>query len=128
MLTVGTGTGGFESLDDGDLWPLVYGPQGGVHLDVGIRAVDLDLDDLVAGQLEAEVDSRVVASSEPWLDFRCTGDSLQSWGTRLIFEVDIGDVESELADRDVTVRAELTDRQGTSVSGEGVFVIDNTRG
>lgn len=41
-LEVGAGEAAFEAFDDGDLVPLVMGPQGGYHVPVSVRVAGLD--------------------------------------------------------------------------------------
>ena len=117
-LTIGLGVGGFTPIEDGE-FPLVHGPQGGFHLEIGLSATHLDTSDLVTGHLEGTIDGVLYASADPWLDFRCdeAQGSLISWGTRLIY-----DATPEFLDGQVTtVTAEVSDLQGTKVSATQTF-------
>jgi hypothetical protein len=119
-LEIGLGVGGFSSIEDGE-FPLVHGPQGGFHLEIGLLATQLDTSDLVVGHLEGLIEGERYAQSDPWLDFRCdeTHGGLVSWGSLLIYEATPEFLDGKLT----TVTATVTDVQGTEVSVTQAFTI-----
>lgn len=118
-LEIGLGIGEYAPVPDGGELPLVHGPQGGYHLEIGLQATHIDASTLVTGHLEGTIDGRRYAEIDPWLDFRCGDDALSSWGTRLIY-----DAEPEFLDgKTTTVAAEVTDLEGTTIRTEATFVI-----
>lgn len=126
-LEVGGGTGGFQPIADGGDIGLVHGPQGGFHLEIGLRATHLDTSDLVTGSLVGTIDGEVFAAAEPWLDFRCNVDAapdgaLESWGTLLVY----GSTPDFLDGKVTVVDAEVTDLQGTIVRTTATFTIRDT--
>lgn len=112
-LSIGLGESRYTALTPGEVLPFVYGPQGGYHLELGLEATQLDAEDLVTGSFEGRIDGEVVATSNPWLTFRCDDETRtqQSWGTLLIFDTD----PEDLHDVDVQIDAEVTDMAGASV-------------
>jgi hypothetical protein len=124
-LEIGLGIGAFEPLPEGGDMPLVHGPQGGWHLEIGLLATHLAADDLVTGSMEGTVDGEVLASVDPWIDLRCdpAAGGLTSWGTRLIYETPTSD---ELDGVETTVTVEVRDLDGTPVRATRSFVIRDT--
>jgi hypothetical protein len=107
-LEVGTGDGAFVALSNGDSLELIHGPQGGWHVIVSARMSGVELDgaqlviEVIAGD-GAEVLARVsLALLERRLDRE--GPSYFKLNNFLIFDV-AG--PSEIADRDVVIRARL---------------------
>jgi len=123
-LDIGDGVEAFNALEEGDTIELVYGAQGGHHIEIGLEATYIDADDLLAGTITGTIGGEVLATTAPWLDFRCNGgESLQSWGTRLVFDVPPEDVH----DVDVVVDAEVTDVAGTVVTAsKTMHIMDPT--
>lgn len=120
-LEIGVGLGGYEALADGGEFPLIHGPQGGYHLEIGLLARRIDGDDLISGELTGSIDGVVLARTSPWLDFRCDEDvgGLTSWGTRLIYE----ETPEFLDGKTTVVTARVTDLEGTTVEATSTFVI-----
>lgn len=126
-LEIGLGLDGYEPLDNGDPMPLIHGPQGGYHLEIGLQATNLAADALIGGYLVGEIDGVVLAESAPFLDFRCKlpeAPVQESWGTLLVFEAEPADLDGQTA----IIRVEVTDADGTVVSAEASFVIEDTGG
>ena len=123
-LEIGLGLDGYTPIPEGGTVPLVHGPQGGWHLEIGLFATHLAADDLVAATLEGSVQGRILAAQDPWVDLRCRADGtgLQSWGTRLIYDTP---TSAELDGVTTTVRASVVDLEGTRVSAERDFVIED---
>jgi hypothetical protein len=120
-LTIGLGLGEYTPIPDGGEFPLVHGPQGGYHLEIGLLATHLDASDLVVGHLEGTLDGEPFAAADPWLDFRCDNvhGGLAAYGSRLIYEA-----TPEFLDGKVTeVYAEVTDQRGATVSTTATFTI-----
>lgn len=123
-LEIGLGVGGFTPLAPGEPMPLIHGPQGGWHLEIGLRATHLDADDLLTGSLEGFVDGERIATSAPWLDMRCdeVAGGLVSWSTRLIYPTE---TSAELDGVTTEVFASVTDLRGITVSTSRTFVIED---
>lgn len=87
-LTLGTGIDAFEPMSDPAELPLIYGPQGGVHLDLALRATYLDLSELWDVQLRGTLDGQVVADVRPQVEASCNVDAEAEdlVGLRLIFD------------------------------------------
>lgn len=112
-LEIGTGLKEFLPLQDGDPLPLIRGSQGGVHLELALRARGIDAGDLLGGEFQGSIDGENLATARPWVDFRCNKkvDTLDAWGFILVYEVDPPDVYG----LNTLVTARVTDLLGTSV-------------
>jgi len=122
-LEVGLGLSGYEALDDGDPFPLIHGPQGGYHLEIGLFGTGLAADALVSGEMHGTIDGKEYASAFPRLDLRCVGDGRESYGTLLVYESTPDFLDGKTTR--ITVSVEGTD--GTTVSAEGTFLIEDTQ-
>ncbi len=126
-IEIGAGTTGFLSLSDGDEIELVHGPQGGYHLEIGLRGRHLDNSDLngdgvpefLAGSLQGYIDGELLANTLPWFDFRCHDKGQDSFGTLLIYAA----LPEELHLRQTTIMASVTDVSGNMVESEATFLI-----
>jgi hypothetical protein len=119
QLTIGLGVGGYSPIPDQGEFPLVHGPQGGYHLEIGLEATGIDASQLITGHMEGTIAGEQLAVNDPWLEFLCEGGVLHSWGTRLIY-----DSTPEILDGKVTlVEASVTDLQGTLVSTSATYTI-----
>ncbi|HND28799.1 MAG TPA: hypothetical protein PKY30_13995 [Myxococcota bacterium] len=111
-LEIGQGELSFtELLGENDAVELVFGPQGGVHVALALRATRLDDSAPVISQITGEVEGELLADVRPYLIFRCVGpDDIQEvWGAILVFSAPM----AELEDREVFLRATVTDAAGT---------------
>jgi hypothetical protein len=123
-LQIGTGVEGFVALAEPPALELVYGPQGGVHVDISLRATQLTMSDLwavglrgvVAGVVRADVRAQV----EPGCNVAVEAQEIV--GLRLIWNDDVS--ANDLLDP-VTVFIDVTDAAGSSVeaSVEGVSIV-----
>lgn len=118
-LEIGLGLERFEPLPEGGEFPLIHGPQGGYHLEIGLRATHLDGSSLVTARLEGTVDGVSLAVAHPWLELACEPMGLESWGTLLIY----ASTPDHLDGRETRVAAEVTDVASTRVSAVGTYVI-----
>ncbi len=120
-LQIGLGVGTFTPIVAGEM-PLIHGPQGGWHLEIGLLATGIDASDLIVGRLQGTVDGEPIAVNAPWLDMRCdeAAGGLISWGTRLIYPTETA---AELDGVQTEVSAEITDNQGITISTTQTFVI-----
>lgn len=120
-LTIGYGVAGYTPIDDGGELPLVHGPQGGYHLEIGLLARGIDTSDLVIGHLEGAIGGETYASEDPWLDFRCDEDAggLVAWGARLVY----ASTPEFLDGKETTVVARVDDPTGESVDARATFTI-----
>ena len=123
-LEIGLGVGAFTPVADGDPMPLIHGPQGGWHLEIGLLATHIDAGDLITGSLEGTIDGERVAISAPWLDMRCDEEAggLVSWSTRLIYPTETSE---ELDGLTTEITASVTDLRGITVSTSRTFVIQD---
>ncbi|MEQ1564265.1 MAG: hypothetical protein ABMA64_01415 [Myxococcota bacterium] len=120
-LTLGYGVGGYTPIPDGGEFPLVHGPQGGYHLELGLLATGLDATNLVVGHVEGTLHGEPFASADPWLDFRCDDalGGLVSYGTRLIYDAQ----PSALDGQPTEVTVEVADPRGGTLTGAAEFTI-----
>ncbi len=117
---IGHGAGTFMPIDSGPA-ELVHGPQGGVHILVGIRAWQLDASDVAIARMTGTIDGELLGASSPYADLVCTGDGTaqQALALPLIWDVN-GDA---LHMRTATITLELTDIAGTVVSTSADAII-----
>ncbi len=124
-LEVGHGAAGtFAPFADGAA-QLVYGEQGGIHIDIGLRAQYLDVSGAFLSDIRGYIDGVEVAVGSGGTFFECLPDqsALVRTGIRLIFELNPADVDQ----RTVAVEAQYQDTQGVVVEANGsVLVVDPT--
>jgi hypothetical protein len=121
-LAIGGGVSRFEPLREGDTLELVHGPQGGYHVEIGLRATGLAADDLLSGKLEGWIGDRRLAEVAPWFDFRCNpGVGQDSWGTLLVYAAQPEDLDGQ----PTTVVARVIDSRGVEVEAELDLVIED---
>lgn len=123
-LEIGQGETLYEPLPDGvPEVTLVHGPQGGYHVLLALRARYLEPDQRVLAHLVGTVEGARLAESQPYLAFRCNGqtDALEAWNLYLIFDARPEDLDGRV----VTVDASLTDALGTTVSATRDLLIDD---
>lgn len=123
-LQIGVGLDGYEPLDEMGHFPLIHGPQGGFHLEIGLEATHLDSSDLALGHMTGTIDGTIYADSEPWIDFRCqtASDTQQAYGMLLIYD----STPDFLDGKTTEVSVEVTDIAGNTVSATRTFVIEDT--
>lgn len=122
-LELGVGLKDFRPIGKVGEAELVYGTQGGHHIDLAFLARGLHTRELVTGAGLGFVDGVHVGTMDGWVQFRCDADAgrAEAFGVRLIFDVP----PSEIDGRDVEIEAELTDVDGLSASAMGsVRVVD----
>lgn len=122
ILEVGHGVDEFVPFSEGPA-DLVYGNQGGIHIDIGLRAEYLDVSGPFLSDIRGYIDGVQVATGQRGSFFNCLPDQsgLVRTGVRLIFELNPVDVHNQT----VTVEAEYQDTQGVTVNASGsVLVVD----
>ncbi len=115
-IEVGKGELAYSPMDEGgETIELIHGPQGGYHITIAARTKYLSAEGFLTGHLEGTVDGVVVGETWPYVDLRCNEaeGSQDGVGLLLVFDRE----PEELADRWVTVELELTDLEGTVVTG-----------
>ncbi len=127
-LEIGLGLSGFEPLPEGEPFPLIHGPQGGYHLEVGLRATNLVQD---AGFLQAVMIARVDGMTEdavsyPYVDLRCVRDYRESYGSLLVFPDPAVNTPDFLDGKEVEIEVSVTDDAGTVVVTTSTYVIQDT--
>ncbi len=123
-LVVGTGEVAYEPISEDPLL-LVYGPQGGQHVLIGLEAQGLADDDALTSELVGTMDGETVARSTPYVTFRCNGleGSPQAWNLFLVLIE--GVTPEDVHDRDMDVQVTLTDTQGRTLEASAaVHVYD----
>lgn len=110
-VVIGTGDRAFVPLEDGDTVDIVYGSQGGFHVDLALDASHLDGTDVVSASFVGRLDGEDVAFAEPWFTLTCNPESRsqQAWGIRLIFD---GLIPPELDGRSLEITGGVTDARG----------------
>jgi hypothetical protein len=120
-LVIGYGVGGYAPIDDGGGFPLVHGPQGGFHLEIGLLARGIDAENLVVGHLEGTIGGELLAEADPWFEFTCDPElgGLVSYGTRLVYDSTPDWLDGKVTD----VTVELNDPDGGLLDAASTFVI-----
>lgn len=123
-LQIGLGLTGYEPMEEGAPFPLIHGPQGGFHLEIGLFATGIQVDDgaLLSGQVHGYIDGEEYASAYPRLDLRCVTDGRESYGTLLVYN----STPDFLDGKSTYITAEITDSSGAVVSAEATFTIDDS--
>jgi len=119
-VSLGVGETRFSISDDMMLEP-VFGPQGGYHFELAVRATGMLIDDPVAGELIARYDDEVVAVSRPWVGLRCNRKEKSSDATAL--QLVLNDDAPDLSGLDVQVQVTLQDQYGAVVRDEQTFTV-----
>ena len=122
-LAIGLGLTGYEATEDGAPFPLIHGPQGGFHLEIGLFATGIAADELVSGEIHGLIDGEEYASAFPRLDLRCVTDGRESYGTLLVYN----STPDFLDGKTTTIQATVTGTDGATVSTEASFVIEDTQ-
>jgi len=123
-LDIGLGYIGYEAIDEGDAFPLIHGPQGGFHLEIGLFATGIAADELVSGEMHGYVDGVELASAFPRLDLRCVTSGRESYGTLLVYNAQ----PEELDQKETRITVSVTGTDGSVVETEGTYIIDDTQG
>ena len=124
-LEIGLGRDTYFPAEDGDDGLLVYGPQGGQHVDLAISATHLDPSSTASSTIEGRLNGTVVAAGAPWFDLTCEQDTQRAWGLRMLLEVPPEQVDGQTIEVDVTVR----DAKGTEVSAQRTLhIVDPVNG
>ena len=98
----------------------MHGPQGGFHIEVGLRATHLDASEFLPSEMLVFIAGEERARARPWLDFTCTERGLEAFGTLLIFE----DARPEDLDGQVVdIDASVTDVSGLTLRASKTLVI-----
>lgn len=114
-LRLGTGELAYEALpDEGASLEIIHGPQGGVHVLIGLAATYADASDLWTAHLTGHIDGALVAEAFPYLEARCNGAAgeLQTWGTFLVWELSPEALDGATAQ----IHAEVSDAAGTALT------------
>ena len=122
-LTLGSGEDGrYSDHTDGDVGLLEFGPQGGVHLTLGIETTGFAFSDTLFGEISATIGGVESASAFPFVFLRCDreSDSQKAWDLRLPFDGDPGALPGETA----TVTFALEDEDGRRASDSATFVLE----
>jgi hypothetical protein len=122
-LDIGLGLAGYEPLDDGDPFPLIHGPQGGFHLEIGLFGTGIAADQLVSGEMHGYIDDVEYAAAFPRLDLRCVGDGRESYGTLLVYN----STPDFLDGQTTRVTVAVTGTDGNEVTAEATFLIEDTQ-
>lgn len=110
-LRLGTGELAYEALPEDDAaLEVIHGPQGGVHVLIGLAATYADASALWTAHLTGRIDGALAAEAFPYLEARCNGAAgeLQTWGTLLVWELPPESLDGATAEID----AEVTDASG----------------
>jgi len=121
-IELGTGVDDFEEVPDPPTWELVYGAQGGVHLDVSVRARGLDANAPWRVAVTGVLDGAIRASNRETVPSpTCTGSAAEVSGLRLIFDDDVRPADLRVP---LDLSAVVADGEGTTVEDirEGVII------
>ena len=123
-LTLGTGEVAYEPLTESPL-TLVYGPQGGQHVLIGLAGRGLTTDDALASELTGHIGGALAARSTPYVTFRCNASegTQQAWNLFLVLVE--GVTPQDVHDQDMDVHVTLTDTEGRTLEASAtVHVYD----
>lgn len=121
-LEIGVGNASWVSIDDaGGEATLVHGPQGGYHLELGLRAEGLDVSDLASAVVRGSVGGVELAASNTWVQFRCNPatQTADAWNVRLIYEAQPQDLDG----RSTEVTATVLDVAGNGFEAAATLTI-----
>ncbi len=116
---LGAGADRFVPIDMAAPLPLVYGPQGGYHIDLAFRFTHLEGRELLGGTITGRVEGRTAFDAEPWFTARCEEDALVATGIRLFLREELESVTG----RDLTVEARVMDARGITVEARAASVV-----
>jgi hypothetical protein len=119
-LMLGNGEAGFL---DSDAVELVYGPQGGYHIVLGLRATFIDATGELSATINGTVDGQVLGTCSPSLTMSCNSStrSLETSGILLIW--DPGVLPEDIEGKTATVEVTLTDAAGQTHTATRDFLI-----
>lgn len=120
QLVIGHGADGYAPLDSGPA-ELFYGPQGGVHIFLGLRSPGLDVSRLGELRMRAFLDGRLVADQPEGAILVCPPGLGAAQATSLILIFNVG--PEVLHEATVEVEAELTDAAGTMLEATAPVTI-----
>ena len=104
---------------DGDEIELVFGPQGGWHVEVGVRLVEIDPGGtVVVYEARREEDGALLSQMRYAVNVRRLeddGDARVRRGDLAIFDIASAD---EVVDRDVTIEARLEAESGQVIASD----------
>ena len=124
-MEIGHGYKTFTPLGSGPA-EVIHGPQGGIHITLGIRCAGLEVSEFADVTLHGEIDGEVVADHVQGAILNCReelGDSgmAEAIWLSMIFDVGPEEVHEQVVDMELT----LTDSLGHTVSAEAsTLVID----
>lgn len=119
-ISIGHGGGVFVPFDE-QLASIVYGNQGGTHIDIALRASHMDFSSSFVSQIRGYLDGVHIATGNGGGGFVCDPATLYSLrdGIQLRFELDPSEVDGQL----IVVEAELTDSAGNVAVASGVVEV-----
>lgn len=85
-LEIGLGRDAYEPVSDGDVAPVVQGPQGGYHIELAIETTYMNEKDPGSATATGRIDGELVAAGQPWFQVECDGDVQHATGMRLFVE------------------------------------------
>jgi hypothetical protein len=121
-LELGMGWDRYTAVAPGDEVPLVYGQQGGFHIDLAVAATELDPTDVVSATLSGSIDGAEVAAGQPWFELTCDDEEqrLEGAGLRLIF---FGVVPPDIDGKEVEVTATVRDSRNAEASAVQIYTV-----
>ncbi|MEZ4322027.1 MAG: hypothetical protein R3F61_31435 [Myxococcota bacterium] len=121
-LDIGYGWNAFTPAEDGQEVELVYGQQGGFHIELAVATTELDASDLVSASFSGKLDGQVVAEAQPWFSLECDpiSNTQQAAGLRLIFW-DL--LPPDLDGQTIDVSGSVLDARGETASATKSFVV-----
>ena len=97
----GTGEFAFEAVTDGMEVPIIFGPQGGSHVWLGVRVTNMDPRQLHIESSMFQADTGIPIGSTLFFDVSLVDDGTEVWTAGLPHQVEPGDVSNVLVRMDV---------------------------
>lgn len=122
-LRIGIGVTDFSAVADGDELPITFGPQGGAHIDIALRASGIvpEMDPAVDLMLYAMTDDDEIVAGQgrSFLPFDGDASDSELLGARLFLEAPAYD-----HDGDFVVSVSVLDTCGTELTAERVVTLE----
>ncbi len=122
-LEIGDGAGGFSPATEVDL---VYGPQGGYHIVVGLKLEGFEATSPLEARLEGRIDGVRLGSGSLSIGLQCdeTEQALLASGLLLVWDA----TPEQVGNRDVEVFVRVTNGDGDAIENVTMLYVNDPNG